>query len=67
MERAETRCARQPILRWRIMLGESWLDLVEEKATGDKRLFVGRLNGQEVARGNDAASTSGELIRHALR
>lgn len=66
MTRMDRRDGRSSSLRWRITRGMSWLDLVEERAASEKRLFGGRLNGLEVVRGEDAALASRELIRRAL-
>ena len=53
-------------LRWRMVRGRQWLDLVEEQRPGAPTAFIGLINGREWLRDNDRCRAATRLIKAAL-
>ena len=53
----------QRTLRWRVLRGGHWLDLVEERREGELVSYVGLIDGREALRSIDRRQAGSELLR----
>ena len=58
---------RDRVLRWRLMQGRHYLDLVEERNGQAPPDFVGLINGREAVRGPTQQGAGAALIQAACR
>ena len=54
------------VLRWRMIRGPYWLDVVEERRIGSTLSFIGLVNGREQVRAEDPQTAGCRLIRAFL-
>ena len=49
-------------LRWRVLSGGRWFDLVEEQREGEPTSYVGMINGKETLRSTERRATGVALV-----
>ena len=54
-------------LRWRVLMGSHWLDLVEERRDGEPVSYVGMVDGREALRSGERNAAATSLVRHATK